>query len=161
MTWAHDTCRRMVARAVPEKPHMADDAMGEMVDRADRVHDTFVSALGSLDNHMKTNLRWYVFKLLRRYLMYDVQVRVRELTLEDENELRDRSPDATDCSRVLVVMRAIDEFDRLVLVMRHVRELTFQQMADELGVSRNTARNYYAEAMSCARAAAEAQAGEH
>lgn len=146
MDWARRMSESLVSKTFPRHRHLIDDMTSECVDRADQVANTYDELKGaSLSTHMKVNLRWYVFKRLRK-----MQRLPRPTSIPVD--LPERTPDTFQCQRVIVVMEKLNELDRVIIVLRHVNDMSFQQIANELGVSRNTARTYYHEAMRAARA---------
>lgn len=147
-----DAVERLCKRCCRGRKDLIDDMYCELVGRVDAVHANWDEALGAtLRSHMLRCLGWYAFKWINRY---EYRAR-REVSCAEIPEGSYSPPDPAHRDQVQYLVERLDDFDKGLLVMRHVEDLTFREIGETMGVSKNTARGLYHEALNRAREAAE------
>lgn len=134
-----------------------EELFGACVDNADKVEATWDGGItetsASLHRHMIIGLRWYAFKALcaraRRHANEVVDTELLRLVNAPVNDDHVLVADARDWVSQLAT--SLGEQDRVLLLLRHVNGLTFEQIGDRIGCSKNTAVKYCNRALERAR----------
>ena len=163
VAWNMATVKKLCADNCRGRRDLLDDLFAECLDRADRVMANFDPDKGTLEAHMKSSLKWYVWKFLNRHARAKSLGKICAGSLPYDPDLERRSVRDREVERMEhreeldVVMSQLTEREQELLVMRDAREMTFQEIADELGVSKYQAREGYRRALDKAQAIARGE----
>ena len=138
---------------------LADELLAEIVDRVPSIAENWNPLVG-------VDMRPYVFNLSRRYLVKFLMRRSKLREVEHRgawNVVGDMDPaarhvDEDTVLEVRLLLCRLSEIDADVLTSRLMQDKTFDEIASEYGVSRNTARTMYHEALARAREMGRAEA---
>jgi RNA polymerase sigma factor (sigma-70 family) len=129
---------------------LADELYSEAIERAPSVAANWEEYRGSLYTYMRKSLGWYMHKIIRK--------RRLEADALSTASLDERSYDAAIGSElehseeVYYLLQDLDETERAVMVAHTVGDLTFEQIAEQLGMAKSTVRLRYHSAIKKARA---------
>lgn len=136
--------------------HLLDDLWASCVmDRVEGIHATYdpqhISG-ASLKTHMFASIRFYIYKYMNKQAQGKVKGGKYQGQLStDYDEAAEESREVMELeTRELVqyVMGKLPEYDARLLKMYHWDEMTFQEMADELGYhAKGSARLHYIAAL--------------
>lgn len=151
-----DLVRAMCWRQANDDTNVADELFSVCVDYADRVADTYDAAYGTrFVTHMYANLKWYVYKAATKPQRV---VTFTSLGVQDaatlENIYEHAFPDLDAGEQVQYVWERLTEFEYLMIYLRHIDGMTFAEIGEVTGVSKNTACGDYERAIARARSIA-------
>jgi DNA-directed RNA polymerase specialized sigma subunit len=131
---------KAACKAAKNNVQHTEELMGVAVDRVDGIAATWdVNKRASLTTHMLVNLKWYFFK-------YRNKVRKRAMSeLSDNISIESLSIEARDERDAL--MARLNETEQWLVSARHEYEMTFSEMSECLGYSKNTVITMYRKAM--------------
>lgn len=169
LTWLADERNTRLVRAAIAKrvgardfdDPMIDDAWDEVVlERLARIHETHDPARGaSLLTHTLRSIAWYAHKWAVKRSRDASRARGQYVADDDDSEASsfDQLADIEQAERVgyrymdHLTEQALSSASTEVLVMRYVLDMTYEEIARVLCVSRNVARARVEEALSEAR----------
>lgn len=134
-------CEKMCFKTCGRRAELVEEALSVCVDYAEQVRATYDAAKGPLDRHMRVNLRWYVFKWARYYRPKQQRELVADVFPDHLATLRRDHEDLADRDQVEKILEGVSDAD--VVRMRAMDELTFSEIGEILGVSKNTVRKRY------------------
>ncbi len=139
---------RSVIRRVCGK-HRVDDAWSDVVlERITRIVELYDPVKGSLQAHVVTNVRWYVYKWAHTDVAAKQNKSVRSLDSVRETSVVDKQDTKLELDLLFSKMH---DFDVWILRTHVIEGFTLDQVAVTLGCSLNTAKNKYRAAMERAR----------
>lgn len=157
----HHLCRR----ACPTRQDIKDELVGVCAVYVENIASTYKGKFGAtLTTHMVGNLRWYVYKWVKKYFdgRQTKNGLVRDLAMSPamQNVIRDRSSTGDRLAfeageEVQVLRERVGDYYVELLLLRHGQELTFRQIGAQLGCSRTTASKRYGQALAAAREATQ------
>lgn len=156
-----DMIRGMLRRACRGRYDLLDDLWSDVVvTRCEAIMLTYNSnhtSHASLKTHMMVNLQRYTWKWMNT-LGRPYRERGYERVPEYFDVAITESLKLDNVDEVKTIMVQLDEYDRRLLEMKHIHDMTFLEMADVIGVSaKTTARNHYRVALARAQEMAAAR----
>ena len=130
-TWADPVYR--FALRLSGDPALAEDIVAE----------TFLRVWTASERVRIDTVRAYLFAIARNLFLHGLRRRQRHVPLDDAPELSVRQPDAEARERaeqVSAAIRALAEPDRSALLLRVEEELSYDEVAQVLGISPEAAR---------------------
>lgn len=142
---------RKLARRIARRTGISvDEILSECALRLPRVWELWIPELGEAKPFVMRSLQLYATKLWH----IQIRTRSREHEWQPTDVLKHSALhdfDLDDADEVETILNQLSEASRLLLVARHCDDLTFLEIANALGVSKNTARNWYYAALEEAR----------
>ena len=163
--------RAMLARTCRKRYDLIDDLWSEVIvekcEQCMNAYDPHHPSRASLKTYMMVNLRMYVWKWVNRLgrphrergfvslekwshttNKYDVEQGPFAKVI-DAKQKHD------DIDEVNSILEQLSEYDRYLLELKHIHDLTFDEMAEIIDVSaKTTARNHYRAALARAKSIA-------
>lgn len=140
----------VAARACRYAPHIQScEVESYLVSRMHGILVNYSPQLSALSTHVSRNLNWYAYKFVcaecrRNTLSQQTDKKLREYKYKQIFNL-----DARD--EVSNILGGLSDYHQILLYMRYVMEMTQEQIADELGISKSSARNHCLDALNEAR----------
>lgn len=148
--------RRLCRRMIRGRPQVTfEEALSECAERtpmAIAAFDPDHASGASMDTHVLNSLRWYLYKLTRTKVAYEIDKResIAMMLGMSDSYIEDRSGQET-AEQVQLLLAKLTARDRYVLELRYVKEMTLDEVADELNVGRSSAHLAVNVALSNAR----------
>lgn len=118
-----------------------DDIWSDVVlVRMQGIMENYDPALASVKTHVTRNLKWYVYKYLKRKQRFATEELPEGLSV-----------DRSARERVIEILADLSDQDAKILVMRIVYEMTFSEIGEVLDVHRVEASKLYSTALRNAR----------
>lgn len=137
--------RSIIARVAGSS--RVDDAWSEVViDRLEGVLATYNPSKGSLQNHLRIQMRWYVYKWAHTSRAAKVKRATASLTNVDVAVYDDQ-----DGCDVQLMVEELEPYDRWVLTQHYLNGYSIPELAASAGVSIGAMKKSLAQALSNAR----------
>jgi DNA-directed RNA polymerase specialized sigma24 family protein len=133
----------LLIRSLVQKFGGGDELYEEVWDRLPRLFELYDESKGKISSYVYANLRWYLWKKVNKRVAVHAP---KDRAVDPSNELVARD-------EVQSIIESVDAFDAEMLILRHLRELTYKEIGIHLGVNKTTARKYVLEAEEHAREA--------
>lgn len=159
----HETeIRAMLARMCRKRYDLLDELWSEVIiekcEQCMNAFDPCHPSHASLKTYMMRNLQMYTWKWMNRLGRPHRERGFQSLSLffdkrdSPHGKVVIEKQKHDDVDEVKTILDQLDEYDRTLLELRHIHDLTFQEIADVIGVSaKTTARIHYRAALARAQ----------
>lgn len=145
-----DQLHRLCKRCCRGRYDLIDEMMGEVVTRVPSIVDNWDPTMDvPLRAKVFGDMRWYLWKWMNRRMKREVVGFVSLGDIDPEGRAPEHDSDLKD--EVQEIMDSLEDWQRYILEAKLMRELTYPQIAEELGVSRGRAKQYFERALEAAR----------
>jgi len=129
--------RRVASRLCHGNPDIVEDLVGEAMVRLPRIAETYdPTRKVKFHTYATVCLRWYMSKMLRK------RNKTREDDFVEEPEFL-HAFDLDEEEEVSNMLEGLHWRERRAVRAKVLENLTFEEIGDEMGVAKGTARNYY------------------
>lgn len=149
--------RRIAARALSKTVRgvLIDELVSELVFAVPRWCENYDSSFGtSLWCFVRANAVWFARKWATKKALYGNSMRKsesRNIELDNTQHSKQAAPSIDVREEVLYLIEPLSEYDRLLLTLRHVHDLTYTEIATRAGIPVSTARVHCMRALDNAR----------
>lgn len=120
-----------------------DESFQRIALRIHNIMNTYDPRKGaSLKTHMLRNISWYAWK--HSCSPYG-HWKEKDWEVLPDDVLG--PPPAESKLELVEILEQLEDYDRTLLILYHMYDFTFQEIADKLGIVKGTARNHYLRAM--------------